>query len=528
MSESGNNSQQSAESLLSEELSSYCNSNSLSKEGLQEIIERHDYKSRQLSDYKFFLWACINKRVNEGIIQCLLEYFPVAISATSYFGGQTPLHYACYNPHMTLNIIQLLVDAAPNSVSHADNNGETPLHRLSNYVLDDTKAIKILKLLIEKCPEAVRHANNGGVLPIHIAGGWGRRSTEFCSVLIEAYPGSQRMTDANGLLPLHYACADNTLATVEYFYKLYPDAINHAATNGAYPIHNAILGVIKKTKGFSPSDRLDIVKFLLDSDPNVTLQKVDGESLLKWACRKRYNDSTIAAALKVIETIYDAHPEAIEENRISSDIQRYHEQVQTFINTHLVYSRQAKNLRLMMTPDSNGRLPLHTALQNNVRLGSIKLLVKGNPLALQTPDNSDALPLHVASQHHSSANVVQYLVGLDTSTLDAVDKEGDTALHYACRGAKYDTIALLLETYDAVSVSKRNAHGKLPIDLLWESSEVLDRESVEYTESVFRLLKAYPEMVMVMNIDMQQQQSAAASCPSQNGKKRKFVMTNER
>eukprot|EP00984_Skeletonema_dohrnii_P005902 scaffold2089_cov125-Skeletonema_dohrnii-CCMP3373.AAC.4 len=68
------------------------------------------------------------------------------------------------------------------------------------------------------------------------------------------------------------------------------------------------------------------------------------------------------------------------------------------------------------------------------------------------------------------------------ATFDAVDIEGCTALHYTCRGAKYETITMLLETYGAVSVSKRNAHGKLPIDLLFESSEGLDRDSVEYTE----------------------------------------------
>jgi hypothetical protein len=71
-------------------------------------------------------------------------------------------------------------------------------------------------------------------------------------------------------------------------------------------------------------------------------------------------------------------------------------------------------------------------------------------------------------------------------------REGNTALHYACLGAKYETITLLLEKYDAISVSKRNTHKKLPIDLLWESNEVLDREGVEYTESVFR----YPETIM--------------------------------
>ena len=159
--------------------------------------------------------------------------------------------------------------------------------------------------------------------------------------------------------------------------------------------------------------------------------------------------------------------------------------------------RQARDLRLKTTPDENGQLPLHRALRDNVTLGSIKLLVNGNPSAVQTIDNSGALPLHIACQHHDSASVVQYLLGLHATTLRAMDSDNNTVLHYVCRGAKHNTIALLLEKYGAVSVSKRN--DKLPIDLLLESDEVRDREGIEYTESVFRLIRTYPETLM--NID---------------------------
>ena len=63
---------------------------------------------------------------------------------------------------------------------------------------------------------------------------------------------------------------------------------------------------------------------------------------------------------------------------------------------------------------------------------------------------------------------------------------------------------MLLEKYGAVSVSKRNTLKKLPIYLLWErSNDILDRESIEYTESVFRLLTAHPETLM--NVDMNNQ-----------------------
>mmetsp|Transcript_27287 Transcript_27287/g.42874 ORF Transcript_27287/g.42874 Transcript_27287/m.42874 type:complete len:82 (-) Transcript_27287:98-343(-) len=76
-----------------------------------------------------------------------------------------------------------------------------------------------------------------------------------------------------------------------------------------------------------------------------------------------------------------------------------------------------------------------------------------------------------------------------------------------------------LEKFDAVSVSKRNADEKLPIDLLWESDLVSDRESIEYIESVYRLMRAYPETAMSLGAQVQ---STLAACPGENEKKRKF------
>ena len=150
----------------------------------------------------------------------------------------------------------------------------------------------------------------------------------------------------------------------------------------------------------------------------------------------------------VVKAIYDAYPEAIDDNRIALNIQHYHHQVQTFRNRQLVYARQARDPPLMTASDDNGQLPLHTALQDNVTLCSIKLLLKGNPLALHSPDHGGAIPLHIACHRHDSTNVIQYLIDIDTTTLGTVDREGNTALHYACRGAKYQTIAMLLDKFE--------------------------------------------------------------------------------
>ena len=133
----------------------------------------------------------------------------------------------------------------------------------------------------------------------------------------------------------------------------------------------------------------------------------------------------------------------------------------------------------------------------NECLGSIKLLVKGNPAALQIPNDDGVIPLHLAVQHHHSIEVIQFLIKFDRSTLIMTDSEGNTALHRACRGANYEVIALILEKYDAVSISTQNLRGKLPIELLFfETDSALDRNSSRYTGTIFHLLRSYPNTLM--------------------------------
>ena len=53
----------------------------------------------------------------------------------------------------------------------------------------------------------------------------------------------------------------------------------------------------------------------------------------------------------------------------------------------------------------------------------------------------------------------------------------------------------------------------------------LYRESIEYMESVFRLLRTYPETLMNYNVHMNQRgASASGDCSTQNKKKRKLAV----
>ncbi len=520
--------------LLEDELTEFCQSDSLSLDGLRGIIERHgaapnNNDNDSSIDYKFFYHVCDNERLTKEILRYLVEYFP---NAVRYAGerGRLALHNICLNDNVTLGMIELLVDAFPESLRHEDHNDRAPLHLLcGNKKLNDELGLEILKLLLERCPDSVRHADEVGRLPIHFAAAW--QSLEFCRILIEAYPGSERMPSDGGLPPFHAACGLNTVATVKYLYELYPESINVMADSyGYYPIHCAIEGLtaLSATANQSnPATAVGIVQFLLECDPNVVLQKHQDAFPLYWVCSEATNDNTerLNARLKVLQILYDAHPEAIESNDVTPDVGAFCAEVQSFLNTQLTYARQARDRTLMNTRDENGQLPLHKALRDNVTLydnitlGSIKLLVKGNPSAINCADNRGMMPLHVACQNYESASVVEYLINLDPTSLHHRDLDDNTLLHHACRGANHTMIALLTEKHGAVSVSKRNAHGQLPIDLLLRNkNEARDEESVEYTESIYRLLKAYP-MTLMIHYDLGQ--AGSRDCLSQSKKKRK-------
>jgi len=142
-------------------------------------------------------------------------------------------------------------------------------------------------------------------------------------------------------------------------------------------------------------------------------------------------------------------------------------------------------------------------LSAQASLGSIKLLLERKPDSLFIADNDGTLPFHVACGF-SSADIVDYL--MDHFTVSSFggsmkDMWGNTPLHYACRFGKCDIVKLLLKKQEYIdSVSIRNDDNNLPIQLLCEAPRLglkkIDRESTEYTETIWLLLRCCPETVI--------------------------------
>lgn len=227
-------------------------------------------------------------------------------------------------------------------------------------------------------------------------------------VLPLAIDDEREMHPLSGALPIHCACRCNTVATAQCLLQLYPESINVEVNGGFYPIYWAIIGVRKRA---DTEAAIDMVQYLLDYNPNVAKQELHDKPPLYWVCRYAGGVTSakkMNAHLKILQVLYDAHPEAMENVSVTSDLPTFPQEVQAFIDAQLHYASLAREHHILTTPDENGQLPLHVALRDNVTFGSIKLLVKGNPSAVSVQDNRGMMPLHIAS------NIMNQLVLFNT------------------------------------------------------------------------------------------------------------------
>ena len=400
------------------------------------------------------------------------------------------LHKACYNEKVTLEIIQLLYNTLPGALRLRDNIGCLPIHWLCrNRDSDENTSLDILRFMLDIDPNLPREVDGNGDVPILVAIRF--KSTAFCKILIDKHRQSLRIETESGL-PIHHACSlgkrDDTADTIQYMLELDPELINVEDSDGYLPIHLAAM-----------NGRIEPIELLLKFDPDAASKETNDGSR-RGSRLLPLHLASYKLNLGSIQVLYDAYPDAIlarddEGDTPLDDAQRRGNQPTIdFLQTQLVYARQAQDMTDMTTVDDDGWLPLHRALNDDAPLGSLKLLVNGNPDALNVADQKGAYPLHIACKF-SSVKVVKYLVELAGDTLNNIDANEDSPLHYACRGGNCDVVNYLLEA-NVPSVSERNNEKKLAINLLFECGEnILDRDSLEYIETIHRLLLANPEVV---------------------------------
>ena len=255
------------------------------------------------------------------------------------------------------------------------------------------------------------------------------------------------------------------------------------------------------------------MQFLLENDPNAASKATENSKCqlpLHLVCQHRDN-----GYLDTVKVLYDAYPEAIHTrdgdiNTPTTPLDHAMRKSKTSSNSSIVNFLQdqqryiggsdndIQHLASRTELDDNGLTLLHRALQDKAPLGTIKLVIKGNPATVRTADNQFAFPLHIACEF-SSVKVVEFLVGKSNKhILCHLDENKDSILHYACRGGNCEVVRYLLTNHASLVASVEvNEKGELPIHLLCEAGkDKVDCDSVEYTETIWLMLLSNPEAVV--------------------------------
>eukprot|EP00956_Cyclotella_meneghiniana_P025625 scaffold53751_cov37-Cyclotella_meneghiniana.AAC.2 len=240
---------------------------------------------------------------------------------------------------------------------------------------------------------------------------------------------------------------------------------------------------------FRMKKKQELLLFLLKHDRGaVSTPTHDGELPLHYACGIQ--------ELAFVKLLFDAHPDGIfvpvqnEDRYTPVNIARsYHKADEVhFFETQIELHRQAQEDQ---ERDNNGKLPIHRVLQmqnENVSLGTTKLMVGAHSISVAVADYGGCIPLHYACRL-GDLNVVKYLVDNDKNSLANLDSGGNLPLHHACLAGKPDIVSYILNMTDH-GVTVRNHDGKLPIQILLFDA-VCDRD-LQYVDAVDSLFRANP------------------------------------
>jgi ankyrin repeat protein len=248
---------------------------------------------------------------------------------------------------------------------------------------------------------------------------------------------------------------------------------------------------------------IDFVRFLLSKAPLLISASTNtGDLSLHIAFFEGFS-------LPVIQFLYNAYPDAIYAKNsdghtpfarevgfpigIDDDDIRDRDAMITFFEDQLAIINEAK---LVRTPDIRGRLPIHRALLNvNIPAGTIKLMIDVNPGSALIADRLGQTPLAIACRH-CNIHVIKYLVEACKDALQINDAYGELPLHIACRHGRCNVVKWILERSNA-GLSVQNNEGNIPIQLLLYDADC-NRNSLEYMQAVYMLLRAYPEAVIYL------------------------------
>jgi Ankyrin repeats (3 copies) len=240
----------------------------------EELQRRREIVDQTWDQVRRWLWAHADKAVRAEAASLRGQ------------GDVTALHLMCKLDNPPTEVIEGLVEAAPEVVSWVDAHGWLPLH----YACVSGASTEVLRLLTSKFPESKLVQDNQGRTPLHF---YVTRIADNPNVMatnvgILSDTGAAELPDCRGMLPMHYACAyGNHPAVLTVLENAYPEAIARKENNGRTPLH---LTMSNAYRDASPG----VLNFLLQHESHDSSNMRDNEGnsplhLLKLGIKNQKN-----------------------------------------------------------------------------------------------------------------------------------------------------------------------------------------------------------------------------------------------
>jgi ankyrin repeat protein len=195
--------------------------------------------------------------------------------AAAYIRGSanaTPLHLMCKLNNPPSDLIQDIVDAAPDVAGWTDSHGWLPLH----HACANGASPDVLRILIDAYPDGKTTQDSLNRTPLHF---YATRNSDNLAFMVENVEllcdsGAAELTDRGGMLPMHYACAYGTSSVVlKVLADAYPDSLTAREQKGRTPMH---LAMVNAHRDASPG----VIRFLLEGEGSKTVNRRDHDGFL--------------------------------------------------------------------------------------------------------------------------------------------------------------------------------------------------------------------------------------------------------
>lgn len=207
----------------------------------------------------------------EDIVQALLQFAPETVTWTDTHGW-LPLHHACANG-ASKDVLKLLTDAYPAGKTKQDSQNRTPLHFYLTQRADNSAAMASNMRDYLADSGAAELPDVGGMLPMHYACAYGV-SPAVLEVLKDAYPDSLIAKENKGRTPMHLAMVnahrDASPGVINFLLQhAGSELVNLRDHDGYLPLHLLALG-LRGFKADEPDQRSNVsecLKMYLAAEP---------------------------------------------------------------------------------------------------------------------------------------------------------------------------------------------------------------------------------------------------------------------